>query len=102
MMKRRRPFGFKGQLEMADDPVDGLSFFDKRDDSHLGTGCGQIRTSDCRSQDNAQPPPGLPDGNTFTLSRTDPHILEGIARNNKKTPGKTPCVPDIARGRSLP
>jgi hypothetical protein len=25
---------------MADDPVDGLSFFDKRDDSHLATTCG--------------------------------------------------------------
>ncbi len=39
-MRRRRPFGFKGQLEMADDPVDGLSYFDKRDDSHLATTCG--------------------------------------------------------------
>lgn len=35
-----RPFGFKDQLEMSDDPVDGLSFFDKRDDSHLATTYG--------------------------------------------------------------
>jgi hypothetical protein len=34
MMRRRRPFGFKSQLEMADDPVDGFRFFDKRDDAH--------------------------------------------------------------------
>jgi hypothetical protein len=35
-----RPFGLEAELEMADDPVDGLSFFDKRDDSHLATTCG--------------------------------------------------------------
>ena len=34
MMRRRRPFGLKGQLEMADDPVDGFRLIDKRDDSH--------------------------------------------------------------------
>jgi len=32
-MRRRWPFGFKGQLEMADYPVDGFWFFDKRDDA---------------------------------------------------------------------
>jgi hypothetical protein len=35
IMRRRWPFGFKGQLEMAHDPVDGFRFFDKRDDLHL-------------------------------------------------------------------
>ncbi len=35
-----RPFGLEAELEMADDPVDGLSFFDKRDDSHLTATCG--------------------------------------------------------------
>ena len=64
-----RPFGLEAELEMADDPVDGLSFFDKRDDPHLATTCGHTRTSDFRSQDNAQLPPELPDGNTRTLSR---------------------------------
>jgi len=34
MMMRRRPFGFEGQFEMTDDPVDGLRLLDKRDDSH--------------------------------------------------------------------
>jgi ankyrin repeat protein len=34
MRRGRRSLGFKGQLEMADDPVDCLRFFDKRDDSH--------------------------------------------------------------------
>jgi hypothetical protein len=27
-LRRRRPFSFKGQLEMADDPIDGLRVFD--------------------------------------------------------------------------
>ena len=67
-----------------------------------GTGSGQSHTSDCHSQDNARPPPGLPDGNTRTPSRTDPHILEEKARNNKRKSGKKPCVPDDAAGRSLP
>jgi hypothetical protein len=38
-LRRRRPFSFKGQLEMADGPVNGLGLFDKRDDSHLATTC---------------------------------------------------------------
>ncbi|NOR13457.1 MAG: hypothetical protein GQ545_09415 [Candidatus Aminicenantes bacterium] len=38
--RRRRPFGFKGQLKMTDDPVDCLRFFDKGYDSHLATTCG--------------------------------------------------------------
>ena len=29
-------------------------------------------------------------------------FLEGIARNNKKAPGKKQKVPDVARGTSLP
>jgi len=33
---------------------------------------------------------------------SDPYIPEGTARNYKKTPAKTPCVPDDAAGRSLP
>ena len=45
------------------------------------------------SQDNARPPPGLPDGNTRTPFQNDPHILEGTARNNKKAPDKKQCVP---------
>jgi len=53
-----------------------------------GTGSGQSHTSDCHSQDNARPPPGLPDGNTRTPSRTDPHILEEKARNIKENPIK--------------
>ena len=40
MMRRRWPFGLERQLEMTDDPVDCLLFFDKRDDSHLTTTCG--------------------------------------------------------------
>jgi hypothetical protein len=35
MMGRRWAFNLEGQFEMAEDPVDGLRFFDKRDDSHL-------------------------------------------------------------------
>jgi len=43
-MRRRRPFSFKGQLEMTDDPVDCLRLFDKRYDSHLtSTGGAQQR-----------------------------------------------------------
>ncbi|MBN2435634.1 MAG: hypothetical protein JXK07_10255, partial [Spirochaetes bacterium] len=30
----KRPFRFECQLEMADDPVDGFRFFDKRNDPH--------------------------------------------------------------------
>jgi len=30
----RRPFGFKCQLEMTDDPVDNLMVLNERDDSH--------------------------------------------------------------------
>jgi len=41
--RRRWPFGFKGQLEMSNDPVDDLRFFDKRDDSHLATACGTTK-----------------------------------------------------------
>ena len=35
MMGRRWAFGLESQFEMAEDPVDGLRFFDRRDDSHL-------------------------------------------------------------------
>jgi len=34
MMRRRRPFGLKGKLEMADDPVDNLMIFNERDNLH--------------------------------------------------------------------
>ncbi len=43
IMKRRWPFGFKIQPEIADDPVDDLRLFDKRDDSHLSTTCRTIK-----------------------------------------------------------
>jgi len=33
----RWPCSFKCELEMADDPVDDLRLFDKRDDSHLAS-----------------------------------------------------------------
>jgi hypothetical protein len=36
-LRRRRPFSFKGQLEMADDPIDGLRVFDEGDDTHLSS-----------------------------------------------------------------
>ena len=76
---------------------------DGEDDLPVGdTGCGQIHTSDCRSRDTSRQHPGSQDENTRTPSRTDAHILEGTAQNNKRTPGKTPCVPDDAGGRSLP
>jgi hypothetical protein len=43
MMRRRRPFGLKGQLEMTDDPVDRLRFFDERDDSHPAATSGTTK-----------------------------------------------------------
>jgi len=43
-LRRRRPFSLKGQLEIADGPVNGLGFFDKRDDSHLAS-AGRIETT---------------------------------------------------------
>jgi len=52
-----RPFGLEAELEKADDPVDGLSFFDKRDDAHLATTCGQTHNADCRSPNSAPLPP---------------------------------------------
>jgi hypothetical protein len=39
-MRWRRPFSFKGEFEVGDDPVDDLWLFDKRDDFHLATACG--------------------------------------------------------------
>jgi hypothetical protein len=37
IVKRRRPFRFKAEVEGSDDAVDDIQFFDKRDDSHLAT-----------------------------------------------------------------
>jgi hypothetical protein len=43
-LRRGRPFSFKGQLEMADDPVNSLRLFDKRDNGHFAsTGGAQQR-----------------------------------------------------------
>jgi hypothetical protein len=54
------------------------------------------------NKNNARPHPGSQDGSTRTPSRNETHIHEGTARNNKRIPGKTLCVPDVAAGRSLP
>jgi hypothetical protein len=40
MMRRRGPFGFEGQLEMTDDPVDNLMIIYERDDLHSASTCG--------------------------------------------------------------
>jgi hypothetical protein len=39
LMRLRRPFGFKGQLEMPDYPVDFLGLLYKRDNRNLASTC---------------------------------------------------------------
>jgi hypothetical protein len=43
MMRRRWPFSLKCQLEITDDPVDRLRFFEERDDSHPAATSGTIK-----------------------------------------------------------
>jgi hypothetical protein len=40
--------------------------------------------------------------NLQTPSQNTPHIPEGTAQNSEKTPGKKPCAPGDAGGKSLP
>ncbi len=80
-MRRGRPFSFKGQLEMTDDPVDCLRLFDKRYDPHLATtGGAQQKIHFIDLKDQLGPAPA---GDSRALNRVI--SLTRLGKNRQKT-----------------